>query len=203
MSRRPRAARTPPGFSLLELLVALAVVATLMLIATPSLLSLASRTQVELAARELVGVLRLARSHASRHGVHVAVKFYPGSPRTAWALYRDGDGDGVRTADIASGTDPLVLAPRILTHCRRGVGFGIPSHLAPRDPGSPGRRLDRLDDPIRFNRSDLASFGPLGTSTPGSLYLTDGADELLVVRLWGRTGKIQILRYDPRQERWE
>ena len=81
--------------------------------------------------------------------------------------------------------------------------FGFPPGPAPRDPGNPSSRLDRLDDPIRFNRSDIASFDQLGTSTPGSLYLTDGRALLSVVRLFGRTGKVKILRYDSKTEKWE
>jgi hypothetical protein len=82
------------------------------------------------------------------------------------------------------------------------VRFGFPPGAAPRDPGDPSRRLGNLRDPIRFNRSDIASFGPLGGSTPGSLYLTDSKYRLAVVRLFGRTGKVRILRYDPATEKW-
>ena len=68
---------------------------------------------------------------------------------------------------------------------------------------NPRRRLDRLDDPIRFNRSDIASFNQIGRSTPGSLYLTDGRYLLSVVRLFGRTGKVKVMRYDPETEVWQ
>ena len=49
----------------------------------------------------------------------------------------------------------------------------------------------------------MASFGPLGTSTPGSIYLTDGLHNLVAVRVFGRTGKIEVLRYDIETEIWE
>ena len=48
----------------------------------------------------------------------------------------------------------------------------------------------------------MASFGPLGTSTPGSLYVTDGLENLAVVRIFGRTGKVKIMLYDPATEAW-
>ena len=134
----------------------------------------------------------------------MAVKFFTADPaEVSYALFADGDGDGVRNDDIDSGVDPQVAPARGLTHFGRHVGFGFPPGLAPRDPGNPSRRLDRLDDPIRFNRSDLASFSPLGGSTPGSLYVTDGVEELAVVRLFGRTGKVKVLRYDAEQESWQ
>ena len=62
--------------------------------------------------------------------------------------------------------------------------------------------MDRLDDPIRFGRSDLASFGPLGTASPGSVFLTDGY-HLFAVRVYNRTGKIQVLRYVREREEWK
>ncbi len=133
----------------------------------------------------------------------MGVKFRPQPRRgVTFTLYRDGDGDGVRTADIRTGVDPALQPPRRLTHLGGGVRFGFPPGPAPRDPGDPARRLDRLVDPIRFNRSDIASFSPLGASTPGSLYLTDGRWHLSVVRLFGRTGKVKVLRYDRRAETW-
>jgi len=65
-----------------------------------------------------------------------------------------------------------------------------------------GRRLGNLGDPIRFNRSDLAVFSPLGEATPGSAYLTDSQRGLAAVRLFGRTGKVKVLLYDPDTETW-
>lgn len=79
--------------------------------------------------------------------------------------------------------------------------IGLPARPV-RDPGDPSRFLDRIDDPIRFNSSDLASFGPLGTATPGSVYLTDGGSHLAVVRVLGTTGRVRLLQYDFVSEIW-
>ena len=125
-----------------------------------------------------------------------------GVGRVSYRLYGDGDGDGVLTRDIESGVDPPLGPSRQLIHVGRHVRFGIPLGPPPRDPGDPRRRLGNLQDPIRFNRSDLASFNPLGGSTPGSLYLTDGHDHLAVVRVSGRTGRVRVLIYDFVRELW-
>ena len=119
-----------------------------------------------------------------------------------WALYRDGDGDGVLTADILSGDDPEVLPRTRLAHLGRQIRFGFPPGRAPRDPGNPRRRLTGLDDPIRFNRSDIASFSALGTATPGTVYVTDGQRHLSAARVTGRTGRIDQISYDVASERW-
>jgi type IV fimbrial biogenesis protein FimT len=195
--------RADSGFQLLELLVTVAVAAVVIGIAVPPLLQAASGLEVRLAAGEVESALRLARAYAVTHAVHVGVKF-----RTApdgavtWALYRDGDGDGVRSDDIDSGVDPLAAPCRRLAHFGRRVRFGFPSGTPPRDPADPRRRLDRLDDPIRFNRSDIASFGPLTGSTPGSIFLTDGQLHLAAVRVASATARARILRYEARTERW-
>ncbi|KAB2969200.1 MAG: hypothetical protein F9K18_01760 [Thermoanaerobaculia bacterium] len=191
------------GYQLVELIVTVAVAATLIGIATPPLASAAAGLEVRLAAGEVQSALRLARAFAIAHDVHVGVKLRtaPGGA-VSWGLYRDGDADGVRTDDIDSGVDPLAAPVRALAHFGRRVRFGFPPGTPPRDPADPRRRLDRLDDPIRFNRSDIASFGPLSGSTPGSIYVTDGARHLAVVRVASATARARILRYDPGRELW-
>ena len=182
----------------------LAIASLLFSWSVPGLLSMSRRVRVELAANEISALMRLARSMAVRHNLNVALKFHLGSKgRILYSLYRDGDGDGVLSRDIASGADPSLGPPRELAHMGAHVRFGFPEGPPPRDPGDPRRRLDRLDDPIRFNRSDMASFGPLGTSTPGSVYLTDGSRHLVAVRVFGRTGKVEVLRYDVETQLWE
>ena len=190
------------GFQLLELLTVLAVAALLGAVGVPPLLRASAESRARLAAAEIVGVLRLASSYAVRNGVNVAVKFRRYGNDVTWELCQDGDGDGVLSADISSGVDPTVEPPRKLQHVGRDVRFGFPPGPAPRDPGDPHRRLDRLDDPIRFNRSDLASFNPLGGATPGSVYLTDGDSRLVVVRVLGTTGKVRTASYDRRSQTW-
>lgn len=187
------------GFQLVEMLVSVALLGVLVALSVPPLMAWWHGLAVELAAEEMAGALQAARLYAVRNNVHVAVKFDTRGDFVHHTLYRDGDGDGVRSDDIRSGRDSRV-AGRQAIGAFGGVRYGFPAGWAPRSPS--GDRLERLDDPIRFNRSDLASFSKDGTATPGTVYLTDGRQRLVAVRVTARSGRIRVLRYDPRHQRW-
>lgn len=192
--------RPQRGFTLVELLVGAVLIATLTLIVVPPLLSASAKLRLRLAAAEVATTLYRARSEAIRRRHHVGLRFdRDDDGRVTFTLYRDTDGDGLRNADIRRGIDVPLAPPRRL-HLGRGIRFGFPRPAPRRDPS--GRRLVRLGDPVRFNRSDLASFSPLGTSTPGSVYLTDQRGVLTAVRLLGRTGKVRIVTWDPETDTW-
>ncbi len=202
---RPVAVRRgpAPGFSLLELVVMLAAIAIAAAMGLPELFRATERTRLALGASEIASSLRLTRVYAVRHSANVAIKFSTASGGgVTYALYRDGDGDGVRTADIEHGVDPQVEPWRPLTHLGRGIGFGFPPGPVPPDPTS-GRPIGgSRDDPIRFNNSDLASFSAAGTATPGSVYLTDGRRGFIVVRVTSLSGQVRTLRWEHDVGRW-
>ena len=64
------------GFNLVEIMVTLAVIATIAAVGMPLLFAWASGLRVELAAGEMTGILHLARIYSARHSVKVAVKFH-------------------------------------------------------------------------------------------------------------------------------
>lgn len=197
------AGRSSRGFTLIELLLVAALLVFVALLTVPDLVRTSSALRAQLAAHEVAQALHSARMAAIRHRVRVAVRFETSDPRyVTYTLFRDGDGDGVRNADIASGTDTRMQPARQLQRLGAGVRFGFPLGLRPRQIGDSRRYLDRLDDPIRFNRSDLASFDPLGTSTPGTVYITAGRGTLVAVRVYNRSGKIVVLIYDAEREIW-
>lgn len=190
------------GFSLIETLVVLALLSMLTLVALPALHRATGKVRLALAAQEVVGAMRTARFVAIRKSANVAVKFTTAAGGAVhFALYADGDGDGVLNRDIGSGIDPLLGPARRQSALGRGVRIGFPSGPLPRDPANPRRRLTP-GDAIRFNQSDLASFSALGGATPGSVYLTDGRRGLVVVRVLNRTGRVRVLSYDPDRQSW-
>ena len=188
------------GLSAVELIVVLALAASLLAATASGAFQLQGALSVRSAAAELSSTFVRARAYALTRGVAVAVKFRRDGGRYEWALYRDGNGNGVRTAEIASGVDrSLALSvPWFRTDVRPGILRGTPVP----DPSTPGVPLDRLDDPIRFNNSDLCSVSPTGESTPGSVYLWDGRDRMAVVRVFGRSAKIRTLFHFRGEKDW-
>lgn len=196
--------RSERGFQLVELLVVLALFLLLMGITVPSILHISGQWRLRLAAEEVVGTMRLARALAVRRCANVALKFRPRADGHAtYSLYRDSDGDGVLNRDIDRGVDPMIAPPRRLEQIGSQVRFGFPPGRLARDPASPHKWLRNGDDPIRFNNSNLASFGPLGTATPGTVFLTDGQRGLAAVRVTGRTGRVKVVVYDFQEEVWK
>jgi Tfp pilus assembly protein FimT len=160
---------------------------------------LRSVVSIRSAAAEVGAALYRARMYAITQGVNVGLKYRLRDGRIEWALYGDGNGNGVRTAEIVSGVDrPIGI---LVIWSRNDVRPAIMTGAVVPDPDGSGR-LTNLDDPIRFNRSDICSFSPLGECTPGSIYLWDGGDRMAVVRVYGRTGKIRTLYYRRGEREW-
>jgi type II secretory pathway pseudopilin PulG len=189
------------GYSAVELVAVLAIVSAVTAVVAPGVFQLSAALAVRSSAGEVRAMLFQARALAISRGRYVGVKFRKNGNRYEWALYGDGNGNGIRTAEITRGVDPPlgIAIPWTRNDVRPGILLGgrVP------DPGDPHKALDRPDDPIRFNASDICSFSPLGESTPGSIYLWDGRDRMAVVRVFGRTAKIRTLYFRRGEKEWK
>lgn len=196
----PGLPRSDRGFSSVELVIAGAVAVALVAATATGAFQLQSALAVRSAAAELGATFLRARAYALTRGMTVGIKFRRDGGRYEWALYRDGNGNGIRTAEIVSGIDRSLGLT--IPWARSDVRPGIIADGTVPDPGSPGSALDRPDDPIRFGGSDICSFSPGGESTPGSVYLWDGRDRMAVVRVFGRSAKIRTLFYFRGEKTW-
>jgi hypothetical protein len=188
------------GYTLVELLGATVVMLALAAVGMPYLRAYLVEARLLAAGRIFKGDFLRARSMAIRSGVQTAIRFERGSDGADYfAVYMDGNHNGVLSADITRGIDRRVLGPRRLDGGAAGVRVGI-------HPGVPEPPPDRgtLDPerPIRFGSARMLSFSPLGTATPGTFYLAGEARQA-AVRVNPGSARVRLLIWSggPWQER--
>jgi prepilin-type N-terminal cleavage/methylation domain-containing protein len=176
------------GYTLIELLFATALIAVVSAIAVPQSLAAMDRWRAASAARYLASRMAVARSHAVMRSAHVALRFEQRRSGITFRMFVDGNHDGVRTDDIAAGVDaPLEAAVR-LGDLYPGVAIAV--------GGEAGT------DPVRLGSSNLLSFTPFGTSTPGSIFVRGRDGSQFAVRVLGATGRARVQRYIARSNAW-
>lgn len=150
------------------------------------------------AARYLATRLRQTRMEAVTHGSATAMRMSRTASGYQFSVFLDGNGNGISAADIERGIDRRLRPVESLGNQFPGVDFGTLPDLPPVDSeaAAPG------DDPIRLGASDGATFTPIGTATPGSLYILGRGDVQYVVRIFGETGKTRVLRFNRRSGQW-
>ena len=184
------------GFSLVEALVAVAIILVMAATAFPVFRAHFADAHLVGAGQQFKSQFRLACSAAVRSGAYTAIRFERRDDGTVWyAVYRDGDGDGVRSADISEGEDTLVSGPFPLSAGAPGVSVAI----NPGVPAIPPEDGFLSGDPIRFGSSDILSFSPLGTATPGTFYLAGDASQA-AVRVTGGSARVRLMIW--RGGRW-
>jgi hypothetical protein len=185
------------GFSLLELTVTGGIILVMAAVAFPVFRARFADTHILGAGQQFKAQFRLASSTAVRSNVYTGIRFerLPDG-RVFYSVYSDGDGDGVMSVDIASGRDARIAGPYPLSGGAPGVRVGINPGVP--DP-TPGNGL-LSGDPIRFGRSDILSFSPLGTATPGTFYLA-GDSVQAAVRVNGGSARVRLILW--RGGRWQ
>ncbi len=186
------------GLSLVELLVTLALGVTLAGLAIPASLNSLEHLRAAGAARHLAGRCALARMEAIKRSRAAALCFEPIDGVYGYRVYVDGNGNGVRTGDIRDGTDPPIGEIEQIGDQFPHIRFGIIPGVA----GIDGSAIGRTDDPIRLGRSDILTFTPAGTATPGTVYLRGRGTRQYAVRVLGATGRTRVLEYDWVAKRW-
>lgn len=192
-----RQASGESGVALADLLIATVIVLSVSTLAVPLTASLIDRHEAHAAASYLGGRIAETRLGAVAGNQATALVFDDEDDR-GWSVRRcrDGNGNGVRRADIDAGRDPCGGGQR-LGRLLGGVTLGL-------DPGVPGidEPAGRVDG-VRFGRSGMASCSPAGHCTPGTLYLRSPGGGQFAVRVAGVTGRTRVLQFNPGSGRWE
>jgi hypothetical protein len=186
------------GYSVLELLFVVSLGLTASAVAVPQLLAGLDDVRTSGAARYLSARLQRARMEAVMRSTNVAIQFTDTGNGYEYAVYMDGNGNGVLTKEIQSGVDRRIGGVESLRSQFTGVDFGALAGLPPADAGStaPGA------DPIRLGASSLVSFSAIGSASSGTVYIRGRGDSQYAVRIFGETGKTRMMKFNRHTRRW-
>ena len=177
------------GFSLVEATVSVGIILVMAGVAVPVFRARFADAHIVGAGQQFRSHFRLAWSTAVRSGVYTGIRFERlEDGRVFYSVYSDGNGNGVRSADIASGVDTRIAGPYPLSGGAPSVRVGI----NPGVPNMPPATGELSGDPVRFGVSDILSFSPLGTATPGTFYLA-GDSAQAAVRVNGGSARVRLM----------
>ncbi|MGH9411986.1 MAG: pilus assembly FimT family protein [Vicinamibacterales bacterium] len=185
------------GFSIVELMFAVAIAGTLTAIAVPQGLRALDDYRTAAAAHYLAQRLGAARLEAIKRSVFVGLQFEDSTPDYLITTVVDGNGNGLRSADIVKGIDRALTRPDTIGAHFSGVSLGILEGVPDADgvPVSTG-------DGVRIGISKLLSMNPDGTSSSGTLYVHGTGRSQYAVRVLGATGRIRAVKFDFTQHVW-
>jgi type II secretory pathway pseudopilin PulG len=185
----------PAGVSLIEVTIVMALMVLVTTISAPLMASSIDAGRGRQAAQYLAAQCRSARMSAIASSAATGLVFDKVGARWRWQRCTDGNGNGIRRADITRGRDACDPAVD-LAELFAGVSIAVDASL-PDPDGGPGS-----SDPVRFGASDLASFTPAGTATAGTVFLRTSGGVQFAVRVAGVTARTRVLRYESGRRQW-
>lgn len=182
------------GWTVAEVVVTVAVVAMAATMAAPRLDEARRAAALRATAHKIQGLMFCCRARALQSERATGLVFER-NPDGGWRCFaaEDGDDDGIRRDDLVAGDDRIL--GEVVVVAPGGAGPGILTGVRVPDPGGRGLLGGDLDDPVRGGRGDIFTFTPDGRATPGSVYLTDHASRMRVLRVYGGTARVKTLTW--------
>lgn len=190
--------RSGRGYTFIEIVFVAGLVAICVVAAVPGIQRAVDEFRVVGATRYLASRIERTRMDALARSSDVALRFVQDGVTYRYAVYVDGNANGVRSTDIESGIDWRSSHEERLSDQFAGVDLGTVPDLPAVDSSSaaPGA------DPVRLGPGNMATFTPDGTATPGSLYVRGPRGLQFVIRITGETGRARVLRFDALNRVW-
>jgi len=180
--------RDKKGFTMIELLIVVAIIAVTAAIAIPNIISWIPTMRVNSAARDIVSEMQLARMKAVSERNNYVITF--DTSTNQYSIYDDGDNDGAEASELVKTVDVDTLPS--------GIQFG---YIAGKNPSN-----DDITGSVQFGATSSPireTFIPNGTANlMGSVYLIPTEDiagsrrdrqRAITVIL---TGRIKLWKYD-------
>jgi len=164
--------RKNSGFSIIELMVAIGIIAIIVSIGVPSLLSYREKAKLGGFARDVYGIFQKAKMEAVRRNQNCTVGF--GQPGCDYVLFIDDNGAPDQVYDPATENDPA------LTYC-----LNRPPGIADSFDNFPGTYIIFANNGLPVDKNDAPA--------KGDVHLTSKARESVVsISL---TGNVKIEKY--------
>lgn len=188
------------GFSLAELTTVLAIFACMAMLSIPTAAEISRQLTMRAACNEIATIFTRARAMAAFERRDVGIRWTSVGGEVTFAVYQDMNGNGVLTEEIRKGIDVLVWGPVSMNRRYPGISFSFLPGFMVLDPN--GDPIGNLSDPVKFGRSDICTFTPLGNASPGSIYLSNGRNRQAIVRISPSSARIQIFEWETGRKAW-
>lgn len=188
--------RNQRGTTILEALFAMSVAVTATTMAVPFIGGVLDDVRTAAAARYVAGRIGSARLDAVKRSDAVALRFEAAEGGYRFAVVGDGNGNGVRTADIQAGVDEQLTPFERLEDRFPGVRFELGAGV----PDADGRAGTGTDG-VRVGTARILTMSSDGTATSGTLYIR-GHRGQFAVRVLGATGRTRMLQYQSGSRSW-
>jgi prepilin-type N-terminal cleavage/methylation domain-containing protein len=188
------------GYSMLEMLVVVALLGLATAIAIPNLSEMRRKIDLERLARQVAGDAMRCRQEALTNCRNVGLVFTEQGARPYYLMVADGNRNGVSREDFLKSVDKA-LGPRVwLDFLSAGTRIGVPREWKVPDPSGEGTLGE---DGLKVGRSGIISFSPQGHATPSSVYFNDGRTSVMAIRVNGGLGRIRALLWRRGWTHWQ
>lgn len=187
--------RRDDGGSYVELVIVMALLAVLVGVATPVTAQAIDAGRARQAAGFIAARFRMARQLAVVRTAAIGLVFDFVNGRWTFRVCQDGNKNGIRRVDVG-GVDACAEGPYDIEAMFPGVSIAVDGSL-PGPEGDPSS-----SDPVRFGRSNIASFSYSGSCTAGTLYLRSVRQQQYAVRVGNVSGRTRLLKFDPGTRKW-
>ena len=183
------------GYTLVEVLLAIGTIVAVAGLAVPIASGTVDDLRAAGAARLMAARIATIRLDAVRRAATVSLRFEPRGTDYAFTTFLDGNGNGVRTADVTAGVDKPIAAADLLRNHFPGVTFGLRVGVPDLDGGLTST------DGVRIGSTPFLSSAPNGSCTSGTLYL-HGRRRQYAIRILGATGRVRLFAFENGARRW-
>jgi len=186
------------GVTLLEITLVLGLVVLVGASGVSMLRAMQAQRAGREAARTLLHDLQQVAQRARASGEARAVRFTLEGASDTFVEFVDGNGNGIKLAEVEAGTDAPAGPPRLAFQegrARLAIVRAVPStdHATTLPAGA---------SPVRFGVSPLVVFTPRRTGSSGSLYVAGPDGRQYAIRILGTTMRWRLLCLDEESETW-